>query len=189
MRRTTGYEHAGIRFHHHEVIRPDGQPGVYGVVAFRSAAVGVVALDDRRRILLVGQFRYTLDEYSWEIPEGGVPHDELPLDGAKRELAEETGYTASEWRELLRLATSNSVTDEVGVVFVARGLTAGEAHPDGTEQLRLRWVSLGDAVRMVDEGEITDAMSQVAILRIALAQAAGEAGVRSGSASGRKRNR
>ncbi|HEY3523370.1 MAG TPA: NUDIX hydrolase, partial [Candidatus Limnocylindrales bacterium] len=88
---------------------------------------------------------------------------------AQRELAEETGYRAAEWRELCRLATSNSVTDERGVLYVARGLTVGQATPDGTEQLELRWVSLAEAVAMVDAGELTDAMSQIGILRLAAA--------------------
>lgn len=154
---------------HDEVIRPDGEPGIYGVVEFRNVATGIVALDDAGRILLVGQYRYTLDAYSWEIPEGGVPEGEPTLVGAQRELAEETGYRAAEWRELCRLATSNSVTDERGVLYVARGLTVGQATPDGTEQLELRWVSLAEAVAMVDAGELTDAMSQIGILRLAAA--------------------
>jgi 8-oxo-dGTP pyrophosphatase MutT (NUDIX family) len=162
------YENAWIRVHHDDVVRPDGADGVYGVVEFRNLAVGVVAVDDDERLILVGQFRYTHDEYSWEIPEGGVPLDEDPLDGAKRELAEETGYEATEWHELLRLATSNSVTDERGVVYLARGLTAGTPDPEGTEELRTRWVTLDEAMSMIDRGEIVDAMSQVGILRLAL---------------------
>jgi 8-oxo-dGTP pyrophosphatase MutT (NUDIX family) len=172
LSRRTVYENPWIRVHHDEVLRPDGAPGIYGVVAFRNLAVGVVALDDDGRLLLVGQFRYTLDEFSWEIPEGGVPFDESPLDGARRELAEETGFIAAEWRELVRVALSNSVTDEVGVVFVARGLTAGVAAPDETEELRTRWVTVDEAIAMIDAGGITDAMSQIGILRYALERGA-----------------
>jgi 8-oxo-dGTP pyrophosphatase MutT (NUDIX family) len=168
LARRTVYENAWIRIHHDDVVRPDGALGIYGVVEFRNVAVGVVALDDEDRLLLVGQFRYTHDAYSWEIPEGGVPADESPLDGAKRELAEETGFRAADWRELVRLATSNSVTDEVGVVYVARDLTPGIATPDGTEQLATRWVTIDEAISMIDRGELLDAMSQVAILRLAL---------------------
>jgi 8-oxo-dGTP pyrophosphatase MutT (NUDIX family) len=170
--RRTAYENAWIRVHHDDVVRPDGADGVYGVVEFRNVAVGVVAVGDDDRLILVGQFRYTHDAYSWEIPEGGVPLDEDPLAGAKRELAEETGYEATDWRELLRLATSNSVTDERGVVYLARGLTPGTPHPEGTEELRTRWVTIDEAVSMIDRGEIVDAMSQVAILRVALARPA-----------------
>jgi 8-oxo-dGTP pyrophosphatase MutT (NUDIX family) len=191
VRSRIAYENAWISVRHDDVIRPDGQSGIYGVVQFRNVAVGVVALDADERVLLVGQYRYTLDAYSWEIPEGGVPADEAPLDGARRELAEETGFEAAEWRELVRFATSNSVTDEVGVLYVARRLTPGTPRPDATEELALRWVTLDEAVAMIDAGEMTDAMSQIGILRTALARQSspGAAGVRDGSASGRNRKR
>ena len=117
------------------MTRPDGAPGVYGVVHFANLAAGVLALDDADRVLLVGQHRYTLDAYSWEIPEGGVPAGETALDGARRELLEETGVEATEWRELARLHLSNSVSDELAVLFLATGLSHGDATPDGTEQL------------------------------------------------------
>lgn len=169
--RRLAYENPWIRVHHDEVTRPDGRPGIYGVVEFRNRAVGVVALDEVGQVLLVGQHRYTLDMYSWEIPEGGVPFDEDPLDGARRELAEETGLRATRWRELLRLTTSNSVTDERGIVYLATELTSGVATPEGTEELATRWVALDEALAMIDRGEITDAISQVALLRVALEQA------------------
>jgi 8-oxo-dGTP pyrophosphatase MutT (NUDIX family) len=162
------YENAWIRVSHDEVTRPDGAPGVYGVVHFHHFAVGVVVLDDVGRTLLVGQHRYTLDAHSWEIPEGGVPFDEDPLTGAKRELAEETGFRAATWRELVRLHTSNSVTDEAGALFLATDLTPGRAEPDGTERITTRWVSLDEALDMIDRGDITDAMSQVGLLHVAL---------------------
>ena len=167
--RRTVYDNPWIALHDDEVTRPDGAPGQYGVVHFHNAAVGVVPIDEAGNVLLVGQWRYTLERFSWEIPEGGVPAGESLLEGARRELAEETGYHAREWREILRFATSNSVTDEEGALFVATGLEAGEARPDGSEQdLVSRWVSLDEAVAMIDRGEITDAMSQVALLRVAL---------------------
>jgi 8-oxo-dGTP pyrophosphatase MutT (NUDIX family) len=171
--RRTVYENDWITVSHDEVTRPDGQPGIYGVVQFKHLAVGVVVLDDEERTLLVGQHRYTLDAYSWEIPEGGVPFDEDPLDGARRELAEETGFRAARWREVGRLHTSNSVADEAGVLYLATGLTPGEPDPDGTERIALRWVALADAVEMVERGEITDAMSQVGLLRVALERCGG----------------
>jgi 8-oxo-dGTP pyrophosphatase MutT (NUDIX family) len=166
--RRVAYENAWIRVFHDEVTRPDGEPGIYGVVHFRGRAVGVVALDDEERILLVGQYRYTLDRYSWELPEGGVPEHEDLLEGARRELSEETGYEASRWRELARLHLSNSVTDESGTLYVAEGLVPGEARPEGTEELATRWVTLAEALELIDDGTITDAMTQIGILRHAL---------------------
>jgi 8-oxo-dGTP pyrophosphatase MutT (NUDIX family) len=167
------YENPWIRVEHDDVVRPDGEPGIYGVVRFRNAAVGIVALDAEGRVLLVGQWRYALGRFSWEIPEGGVPLGAPLLGGAQRELAEETGYQAAEWRQLLRLALSNSVTDEEGAIYLATGLTAGEASPEGTEELSVRWVPLAEAVAMVDRGDIDDAMTQLGILRVAHRQAAG----------------
>jgi 8-oxo-dGTP pyrophosphatase MutT (NUDIX family) len=169
--RRIAYDNDWIEVDHDEVTRPDGEPGIYGVVHFKHRAVGVVAVDEGGRILLVGQHRYTLGAYSWELPEGGVPFDEDPLDGAKRELAEETGYRATDWRALLSFHTSNSVTDEWGVLYRASGLIAGDADPDGSERIELRWVTLGEALAMIDDGGITDAISQVGLLRHALAAA------------------
>ncbi len=164
--RATAYENPWIEVWHDEVVRPDGSDGIYGVVHFRTRAVGAVVLDDADRVLLVGQYRYTLGRYSWEIPEGGSPWGEDPLDGVKRELAEETGYRASGWRELIRFTLSNSVTDEEGMMFVATGLTPGDAEPDPSEELAVRWVGLDEALAMVDGGEIHDVMTQVALLAL-----------------------
>ena len=166
--RRVAYENPWITVWHDEVTRPDGSPGIYGVVHFESLAAGVVAFDDDDRIVLVGQHRYTLDRDSWEIPEGGVPPTETPLQGIQRELREETGLEADDWRELCRLDLSNSVTDEVAILFVARGLRQGEATPEPTESLALRWVRFDEAVEMVRDGRITDVMSVAAILRVAL---------------------
>ena len=124
--RETAYANPWIEVYHDEVDRPDGSPGIYGVVHFRSAAVGVVAVADDGRLLLVGQHRYALDEYSWEIPEGGVPDGESLVEGARRELREETGFDATDWRQLCRLTVSNSVTDERGAIFVAHGAARGD---------------------------------------------------------------
>lgn len=154
--------------YHDEVDRPDGGPGIYGVVHFRGRAVGVVAVAEDERILLVGQHRYTLDAYSWELPEGGVPDDETTEQGARRELREETGYEADTWRPLFRFATSNSVTDETGEMFVAQGLRPGPASPDATEELALRWATLDEVLAEIDAGTITDLMTIAAVLRYAL---------------------
>ena len=148
-------------------------PGSMASSISATRAVGVVALDATDRVLLVGQFRYALDRYSWEIPEGGVPFDEDALDGARRELREETGLEAATWREIATFELSNSVTDEVGQLYLATDLTVGEAMPEGTEDLRLRWVPFDETLAMVDRGEIPDAMSQLALERVARLRATG----------------
>jgi 8-oxo-dGTP pyrophosphatase MutT (NUDIX family) len=165
--RETVYDNEWIEVWHDDVTRPDGSPGIYGVVHFRSQAVGVVALDEGDRVLLVGQYRYTLHRFSWEIPEGGSPRDEDPMSGAQRELLEETGVSAAHWRELIRFTLSNSVTDEAGIMYVATDLTQGAPNPDATEELAVRWVPFEQALVMVETGIIHDVMSQVALLAVA----------------------
>ncbi len=162
--RRVAYENAWITVWHDEVSRPDGSPGIYGVVHFGNLAAGVVARDYDNRIMLVGQHRYTLDRESWEIPEGGVPPDETALEGIQRELREETGLEASDWREIGRLALSNSVTDEEAVLFLATGLRQGEDSPEPTESIATRWVPFDEALAMVRDGRITDSKSVCSLL-------------------------
>lgn len=159
------YENRWIRVREDKVIRPDGEPGIYGVVHFRNTAVGVLAVDEDDFIYLVGQYRYTLEQYSWEIPEGGCPEGEEPLSAAKRELEEETGLSASIWERVGEAHLSNSVTDELAVWYVARGLTQGELRPEGTEELQVKRVPFSRALEMVLQGQITDALSRLAILQ------------------------
>jgi 8-oxo-dGTP pyrophosphatase MutT (NUDIX family) len=160
------YENAWVNVFHDEVDRPDGRPGIYGVIHFQNHAVAIVAIDEEDRVVLVGQWRYTIDAYSWELPEGGVPPEETALEGAQRELREETGLQATDWREVGRIAVSNSVTDELGTLFLASGLRQGEASPDGTEELRLRWVPFPEALAMIDDGRITDLLTIAALERV-----------------------
>jgi 8-oxo-dGTP pyrophosphatase MutT (NUDIX family) len=165
------YVNAWIMVWHDEVDRPDGSPGIYGVVHYANEAVGVVVLDDDDRVLLVGQFRYTLDRYSWEIPEGGSPPGEPAVEGAKRELLEETGVTADDWRQIGRFTLSNSISDEAGVLFAAHARSRGTPSPDPTEDLVTRWVPFDEAIAMIDRAEIVDAMSIMALQAVALERA------------------
>jgi 8-oxo-dGTP pyrophosphatase MutT (NUDIX family) len=168
--RRIAYENPWVTVWHDEVSRPDGSPGIYGVIHFANLAAGVVVIDEDDRVLLVGQHRYALGEPSWEIPEGGVPAGETPLDGMRRELLEETGVEATEWHELGRLHLSNSVTDEEAFLFLAGGLSHGVAQPEPTEQIEVRWVAFDEALAMTLDGRITDALSVVGLQRVALAR-------------------
>ncbi len=167
MSRHTAYANEWIAVYHDDVIRPDGRPGVYGVVHSRPHAVSVLPLrgDD---VLLVGQFRYPVDAYSWEIPGGAAAPDEEPEAAAGRELAEETGWRAGTLRPLVRFSIWNAVSDAWCRVFVAEDLSEGEASPDGTEQLAIRWFPRAEAFDMVRRGEIHDAITVIALSRLEL---------------------
>ena len=167
------YDNPWITVWHDVVTRPDGSPGIYGVVHFANRAVGAVVMDDDDRVLLVGQHRYTLDRYSWEIPEGGVPDGEAALDGARREVREETGVEADDWREIVRFELSNSICDEAGVIYAARATGHGVASPEPSEELAIRWVAFDDALSMTTDGRITDAMTIMGLQRLALDRASG----------------
>ena len=161
------YENPWIRVREDEVIRPDGQPGIYGVVQTRMAT-GVIALAEDGQVYLIGQWRYPHEQYSWEIVEGGTDDGETALDAAKRELREEAGLEAKHWEPLgNEIHLTNCHSDERGYLFLATGLTEVEASPDGTEKLVVKKLSLEDALRMVDTGEIQDAMSIMELLLLA----------------------
>lgn len=162
------YDNPWIRVREDDVIRPDGAPGIYGVVHYKNRAIGVLPIDDEGYTWLVGQYRYPLDSYSWEIPEGGGAEGEDPLEAAKRELREETGLEARTWRTLGQAHLSNSVGDEAAIIFLATDLVQGEAEPEGTEKLELMRVKFDEALRMVLDSEITDSISVIAILRYAI---------------------
>ena len=161
----TAYENPWIKVTHREVINPSGGEGIYGVVEFKNLAIGIVPLDEELNTWLVGQYRYTLDQYHWEIPEGGCPIGTDPLATAKRELLEETGIAASKWTKIMDLHTSNSVTNESGHCYIAQGLTFGDAEPEETEDLKIKKLPFAEAYQMVINGEITDAIAMCAIMK------------------------
>jgi 8-oxo-dGTP pyrophosphatase MutT (NUDIX family) len=166
------YENPWISVREDDVIRPDGEPGIYGVVHYKNTAVGVLPVEGDH-VYLVGQYRYPLERYSWEIPEGGCPVGEDPLRAAKRELREETGLEARSWRRLGETFLSNSVADEYAVWFLATHLVRGEQQPEGTEVIDVRRVPLQEAVAMATDGRITDALSALALTTYALGQLGG----------------
>jgi ADP-ribose pyrophosphatase len=159
------YENNWIGLTEHDVINPSGGNGIYGVVHFKNIGLGILPLDEQLNTWLVGQYRYSLNAYSWEIPEGGGPLALPPLESAKRELLEETGLTATDWIEIQRMHLSNSVSNELAIIYIARGLTMGTADPEETEALILRKLPFEEAYQMVMDGKITDSMSVAALLR------------------------
>lgn len=161
------YENSWIRVDEHQVINPSGGKGIYGKVSFKGLAVGILPIDENGNTWLVGQYRYTLNEYSWEIPMGAVPTEETYEAGALRELKEETGLIASHLELLCKIHTSNSVTDEVGMVYIATGLEQGETEFDDTEDIKVKKMPFEAALKMVMDGEITDSLSVASILKYA----------------------
>jgi ADP-ribose pyrophosphatase len=161
------YENPWIRVREDSVIKPNGEKGIYGVVETR-IATGVVALNKNNDIILVGQYRYCMEEYSWEIIEGGAEADENPMDAAKRELREEAGLIAGSMEPLgEEVHLSNCHSSERAMLYLARDLTATEKAPDDTEILQIREVPFKEAVSMIENGIIKDAMSIIGIYRAA----------------------
>ncbi len=162
------FQNAWFEVREDEVINPAGRINFYGRVNFKNQAIGIIPLDANGDTWLVGQYRYVLDEYSWEIPMGGSPMGEDPMETAKRELKEETGLSAAKWQPLMRLHTSNSVTNEKGFVFVAEQLTHGETEFEETEMITVKKLPFNEAVTMALSGKITDAISVAGLLRLGI---------------------
>ncbi|AYD47013.1 NUDIX domain-containing protein [Arachidicoccus soli] len=162
------YENPWIKLTEYSVINPSGGKGIYGKVHFKNRALGIVAMDEERNIYLVGQYRFPTEQYSWELPEGGGPFEEEPLEAAKRELLEETGLIAEEWKELMCMHLSNSVTDEEATVYLATNLTQHLPQPEETEDLQTIKLPFEEVFNKVMHGEITDAITVAAILKLKL---------------------
>ena len=162
------YDNQWIQIEEHQVINPAGGKGIYGKIHFKNKAIGIIALDENNNTWLVGQWRYPLNEWSWEIPEGGGPLHIDVLESAKRELKEETGIVANRWTMIQRVYLSNSVSDEECFLFLAEDLTHGESELEDTEADMKVWkLSFDDALTMVLDGKITDSLSVMAILKVA----------------------
>lgn len=161
------YDNPWINIKHFEVTNPAGGPGIYGKVHFKNLAIGIIALDEEENIYLVGQYRFAIDAYSLEIPEGGCPENESPLIAAKRELLEETGIKATNWQELLTMYMSNSVTDEKAIVFLATGLSQHEMSLEDTEDIMVHKMRFTDVLQKIMNTEITDAITVSAVLKLA----------------------
>ena len=159
------YTNNWLTLTHYNVINPSGGRGIYGKVHFKNVAIGIVPLDENLNTYLVGQYRFTIDQYSWEIPEGGGPLNEDPLAAAQRELLEETGLKATNWQEIIYMHLSNSVSDEECRIYVASGLSQHAAMPEETEQLVVKKIPFDEVYQMVLDGIITDTMTVTAILK------------------------
>lgn len=162
------YDNPWIKITEHQVINAGGNDGIYGTVHFKNLAIGIIPLDENNNTWLVGQYRYPLNEYSWEIPEGGGKLGVDPIESAKRELLEEVGLKAESWEEIMRMHLSNSVSDELGIIYIARDLSYFEPSPDEDEVLTLKKLPFDEAYEMVMNGEITDSLTVAGILKTKL---------------------
>jgi 8-oxo-dGTP pyrophosphatase MutT (NUDIX family) len=164
--RNTIFDNPWITLHEDRVMNPGGGISDYGMVHFKNMAIGIIPLDHKQNTWIVGQWRYPLNEYSWEIPMGGGPLNIDRIESAKRELKEETGLSAGKWTEIIKIHLSNSVSDEVGYAFLAEELTEGEPEFEETEDLEVRKLPFAELLDMCLEGKVTDSLSVAAILKL-----------------------
>lgn len=159
------YDSPWIGLTKHDVLNPNNNPGTYSVIHFKNIALGILPLDKDYNTWIVGQYRYPINQYSWEIPEGGGKRDVEPLESAKRELLEETGITAKKWTKIQEMYLSNSASDEFCILYIAQDLSFGEAQPEDNEQLELKKVHFDELYQMVEKGEITDSLTVCIVLK------------------------
>ncbi len=167
------YSTPWISVSHHDVIDPSGRQGIYGVVHFRNIAVGIIPLDEAMNTWIVGQYRYPIDRYCWEIPEGGGARETPTIESAKRELREEVGITAERWTEVLRMDLSNSASDEEAIIYVAQGLSFHQPEPDHNEELEIRKIPFAELFDMVMRGELQDSLTVAAVMKVELMRRSG----------------
>lgn len=159
------YDNPWIKITEHQTINAAGGDGIYGVVHFKNIAIGIIPLDEDYNTWLIGQYRYPLQQYSWEICEGGGSHQDDVLDSAKRELLEELGIKANDWTNIMDVHLSNSVTDETGVIYVAKGLSYHTPEPEEGEILQIKKIPFNDVYQMVMNGHLTDSLTVAGILK------------------------
>jgi ADP-ribose pyrophosphatase len=162
------YDSPWIGLTKHDVLNPNGNPGTYSVIHFKNRALGILALDADYNTWIVGQYRYPINQYSWEIPEGGGLWNVAPLESAQRELLEETGITATKWTKIQEMHLSNSASDEFCILYIAQELSFGEAEPEDNEQLVLRKLPFDELYQLVQTGAITDSLTVAAVLKAKL---------------------
>ncbi len=162
------YDNNWIRVIENKVINPAGNLGIYGVVHYKNIAVAVIPLDEENNTWIVGQYRYALNLYEWEVPEGGCPEGEDPLNAAKRELLEEVGLEAESFELIQKMELSNSVSNEISYTYIARGLKHVGSEPEDTEQLQVRKLPFEEVFKMAMNGAIKDALSVAGILKVKL---------------------
>jgi len=168
------YENSWISVEHHEVVNPSGKDGIYGVIRFRNTAIGIVPVDEEGNTWIVGQYRYPINEYSWEIPEGGGLKSNDPLESAKRELLEETGIIAEKWELVQKVHLSNSASDEAGLIYLATDLTFTASSPEETEELVVKKIPVQELIEKVENGEIRDSLTVIAALKLKIMRLEGK---------------
>ena len=164
----TVYDSPWVGLTKHDVLNPSGNPGTYSVIHFKNLAIGILPLDENYNTWIVGQYRYPINQYSWEIPEGGGKLEVKPIESAKRELLEETGISASQWIKIQEMYLSNSASDEYCILYVAKTLSFGKSAPEENEQLVVKKIPFEELYKMVQSGLVKDAMTVAAVLKVKL---------------------